>query len=96
MGGAFGQFTVRKEHLAHTQQPKTLTAWFLMLSNGWGKIICDGIWTCTAVFRTCHLGEQARVYGKRNLHQIERGKWKNDLRLMFISSHTFFCLACGP
>jgi hypothetical protein len=40
MGGAFGQFTIRKEHLAHTKQPKTFTAWFLMLSNGWGKVIC--------------------------------------------------------
>jgi hypothetical protein len=27
---------------------------------------------------------------KRNLHQIEREKRKNDLILMFISSHTFF------
>jgi hypothetical protein len=29
---------------------------------------------------------------KRNLHQIERGKRKNDLRFIFISSHTFFSL----
>jgi hypothetical protein len=29
---------------------------------------------------------------KRNLHQIERRKRKNDLRLLLISSHTVFSL----
>jgi hypothetical protein len=72
MGGAFGQFTIRKEHLAHTKQPKTFTAWFVMLLNGWGKVICDGIWSCTVDFRTW---ASRHVYmAKCNLHQIERGK----------------------
>jgi hypothetical protein len=40
--------------------------------------------------------ESRHVYtAKRNLHKIERRKRKNDLLLIFISSHTVFILACG-
>jgi hypothetical protein len=47
MGGDFGQFTIRKEHLAHKKQLETFKARYLLLPNGFRMAARDGVWPCT-------------------------------------------------
>jgi hypothetical protein len=93
MRGDVGQFTIRKEQLAHRKQLKKFTARYLLLPNGYGMAVYYGICPCS---ERLVAGASRPVYTvKRNLHQIERGKTIIYLCLMLISVYMFVFLCVG-
>jgi hypothetical protein len=73
MRGDFRQFTIRKEQLAHKKQFTTFTARYLLLPNGCGMAVYNGIWAPGLLTKA----SRPVCTAKHNLHQIERRRTIN-------------------